>query len=141
MVAPGAVRLGSRVVQLGCDTFVEIGPHPVLTAMAHTVVPDHGTWVSSLRRQRDDHHHILHSLATLYTAGTPIDWTTHHTHHPHHRPPAHLPLPRQHHWCGRAAGLPGRGHRGILCSAGVSARPRRRHVRGPDRRRYRGLPR
>lgn len=60
----------------GIDAFVEIGPHPVLTALGRVCLPDESlTWAPSLRRQHLDSNQILAGLATLFTAGANIDWT------------------------------------------------------------------
>jgi acyl transferase domain-containing protein/NADPH:quinone reductase-like Zn-dependent oxidoreductase/SAM-dependent methyltransferase/nucleoside-diphosphate-sugar epimerase/acyl carrier protein len=63
------------LLRAGCDTFVEIGPHPVLLGMGQACVADgHATWAPSLRRNRPDWQQLLESLAALYVAGTDIDW-------------------------------------------------------------------
>ena len=59
----------------GVDTFVEIGPHSTLLALAMTVSPDRScTWLPSLRRGADDWETIAQSLARLYENGTNVDW-------------------------------------------------------------------
>lgn len=62
---------------LGCDTFLEIGPHPVLGAMGAACLPTgYGTWLPSLRRGRDEWPQILDTLAALYVAGATVDWAS-----------------------------------------------------------------
>ena len=59
----------------GCDVFLEIGPHPTLTALGQLCVPDHaGRWLASLKRGCDDHATLLNALGELYVAGAEIDW-------------------------------------------------------------------
>ena len=61
--------------QLGYRTFVEVGPHPVLTGMARQCVEDTDvTWVSTLRRGRNEWSELLAALAALYVRGAEIDW-------------------------------------------------------------------
>ena len=75
--APVQFSAGLSVLQeQGIDTFVEIGPHPVLVGMGQACIADESTrWVPSLRRQRDDQAQLLSGLASLYVAGADIDWT------------------------------------------------------------------
>lgn len=62
--------------RLGVDVVVEIGPHPVLTAMAQECWPRGSvTWASSLRRDRDDLQHLTDALAALSVAGVDVDWS------------------------------------------------------------------
>jgi acyl transferase domain-containing protein len=62
--------------ELGCDAFLEIGPAPVLLGMGRACLTESSTlWLPSLRRGRDDLNEMLGSVAGLYTAGTPVDWT------------------------------------------------------------------
>ena len=69
--APGVEHL----VQLGCDVFVEIGPHPTLVGMAQAALrADGALWLPSLRKGRDDTEQLLESLAQLSTHGVAIDW-------------------------------------------------------------------
>jgi len=65
----------ATLARMGCDVFLEIGPHPVLTAMGQACLPDHvATWLGSLRRGQDDHATMLNALAGLYVAGAEVDW-------------------------------------------------------------------
>ena len=60
--------------ELGCDVFLEIGPHPVLCASGRRCLPDgQGTWLPSLRKGRDDWHQMLASLGGLYVKGALLD--------------------------------------------------------------------
>jgi len=69
-------RAIATLVELGYDTFVEIGPHPTLLGMARQCSNDsaHG-WLPSLRRGSDDWSQILDSLAKLYVRGVNVDWS------------------------------------------------------------------
>jgi SAM-dependent methyltransferase len=59
----------------GRTTFVEIGPHPTLLGLGQRCWPDDSaTWVPSMRRGADETEEILAGLATLYEAGSQIDW-------------------------------------------------------------------
>ncbi|MCA9717194.1 MAG: alpha/beta fold hydrolase [Myxococcales bacterium] len=61
--------------QLGCTTFVELGPHPVLLAMGTECVPLlDGTWLPTLRRGRQDAEIALQSLARLHVQGVEVDF-------------------------------------------------------------------
>ncbi|MEV7094005.1 type I polyketide synthase [Amycolatopsis sp. NPDC051045] len=67
-----AVRFADGVralVDAGATTFLELGPDAVLTPMV-----TEGTVVPALRRDRGEERAILTALATLHTAGVPIDW-------------------------------------------------------------------
>lgn len=60
---------------LGCNVFIEIGPHPTLIEMGQRCLPDDaGAWLPSLRKSHDDWSQILSSLASLYTRGVEVDW-------------------------------------------------------------------
>ena len=62
------------MVEAGIDTFIEIGPHPVLTAMGQTAMPDtDAVWVSSLRRDTDARQTVLQAVATTWSHGLPVD--------------------------------------------------------------------
>ncbi|MEV5953338.1 SDR family NAD(P)-dependent oxidoreductase [Streptomyces sp. NPDC051987] len=93
------VRFGpalGRLLADGCDTFVEIAPHPVLARPVADHLDESGLTealvVSSLRRDEDEPRSLLTALGTLYTAGVPVDWSALHP-----GPARHTPLPR-HGW-------------------------------------------
>jgi acyl transferase domain-containing protein/acyl carrier protein len=73
------VRFGTGVrtmVDAGCNVFVELGPHPALLSMASAAAGAEGQlWLPSLRRGRVDWDVLLESLAQLYVAGAPVDWS------------------------------------------------------------------
>ncbi|MEO8057469.1 MAG: SDR family NAD(P)-dependent oxidoreductase [Burkholderiales bacterium] len=59
----------------GYRSFVEVGPHPTLIALAQRTLPEAGTsFCTSLRRGKDDWQELSHSLASLYVQGAAIDW-------------------------------------------------------------------
>ncbi len=72
------VRFAAAIETLrarGVELFLEIGPHPTLSAMGQRCLPDGaGVWLPSLRRGRDDWQQMLHSLGSLYVHGAVIDW-------------------------------------------------------------------
>ncbi|MEM1290506.1 MAG: SDR family NAD(P)-dependent oxidoreductase [Cyanobacteria bacterium P01_H01_bin.162] len=56
------------------DTFIEIGPKPVMSAMGQTCLPEvKALWLPSLRPDAD-WQTLLTSLGKLYMSGAPIDW-------------------------------------------------------------------
>lgn len=71
------VRFADGLAELtrqGFDTFLEIGPHPTLTALAQSVLPDEARVIHSLRRDENDWTEMTAALARLYVAGARIDW-------------------------------------------------------------------
>ncbi|MYX14680.1 SDR family NAD(P)-dependent oxidoreductase [Streptomyces sp. SID8374] len=65
----------------GVDTFLELGPDPVLSAMGRDCVTDTTpgaatgpAFVSALRRGHDEPRQLLSALAVAYTRGTAPDW-------------------------------------------------------------------
>jgi acyl transferase domain-containing protein/SAM-dependent methyltransferase/acyl carrier protein len=61
--------------QQGYRTFLEVGPHPTLIALAQQCTRDEAAlFLPSLRRDKDDRTEILQSVAKLYVHGAPIDW-------------------------------------------------------------------
>ncbi|XP_035707663.1 mycocerosic acid synthase-like polyketide synthase [Folsomia candida] len=65
----------------GLAMFLEIGPHPVLSALILTNLDEVSTEISavpSLRRKADDWETMLSSLGRLYTHGIPINWKNFH---------------------------------------------------------------
>ncbi|MGW4502899.1 SDR family NAD(P)-dependent oxidoreductase, partial [Micromonospora sp. NPDC004336] len=73
-----AVRFADGVTALkaaGVDTFLEVGPQSVLTAMAADVLPDDAALaVAAQRRDRPEAHALLHALAELHAHGVPVSW-------------------------------------------------------------------
>ncbi len=60
---------------LGVDTFVEIGPAPVLMGMGRACLPDvEARWLPSLRQGRSEWGQLLESAGGLYVAGSALDW-------------------------------------------------------------------
>ncbi len=72
------VRFGEGLAWLrseGYRHFLEVGPHPTLTALAQRSVPEADShFATSLRRGKDDWQELMHSLAALYVRGAAIDW-------------------------------------------------------------------
>jgi acyl transferase domain-containing protein/surfactin synthase thioesterase subunit/acyl carrier protein len=79
-----AVRFGDGVLalaELGCRSFLEIGPHPVLLPIAQACLGTRGrstTWVATLNRQKPDADSITEMLVALYLAGHNINWAAVH---------------------------------------------------------------
>jgi acyl transferase domain-containing protein/aryl carrier-like protein len=66
-----------RLIEIGCDTAVELSPHPVLASAVAECFQHRGravTVVPSLRRQEEERATLLQSLGVLQTLGYPIDW-------------------------------------------------------------------
>ena len=62
------------------DTFIEVGPKPVLLGMARQFVAD-GTWLPSMQpkmadAQGTEYYPLFNSLAQLHGAGYPVAWKT-----------------------------------------------------------------
>jgi acyl transferase domain-containing protein len=59
----------------GYRTFLEVGPHPTLIALAQRSLPEGDTlWLNSLRRGKSDWPELLGSLASLYARGAAVNW-------------------------------------------------------------------
>ncbi|MGE3809343.1 MAG: acyltransferase domain-containing protein, partial [Gemmataceae bacterium] len=59
----------------GCDLLLEIGPQPVLTALAQSCLSAHPLIaLPTLKRGVDDWSVLLDSLAQFYVAGAAVDW-------------------------------------------------------------------
>ena len=75
------VRFADGVAHLARqhDTFVEIGPRPVLTGMGREIVTDSKIrWVASLLPHVADDLQVRRALAELWTSGADVDWTALH---------------------------------------------------------------
>jgi acyl transferase domain-containing protein len=63
------------LADLGVRSFLEIGPHPTLCALARTVVLESGVlWLPSLRRGAAAWGQLLESVGAMYRAGYEFDW-------------------------------------------------------------------
>jgi acyl transferase domain-containing protein/surfactin synthase thioesterase subunit/acyl carrier protein len=99
------VRFGDGMLalaELGCRSFLEIGPHPVLLPMAQACLSARGksaTWIATLYRQKPEADSISDMLAALYLAGHDINWTAVHADASWRRIPLPTyPFQRQRHW-------------------------------------------
>jgi len=66
-----------RLVAEGCSAYLEIGPNPVLLAMARQHLAEQADarlWLPSLRRDRSAREQMLESLGALYVRGVDPDW-------------------------------------------------------------------
>jgi polyene macrolide polyketide synthase len=62
----------------GVTTYVEMGPHPVLSGMGAASLPEQAAgevvFLPSLRRQRDDWETLLSALCAVHARGGEVDW-------------------------------------------------------------------
>ena len=100
-----AVRFGDGMLalaELGCRSFLEIGPHPALLPMAQVCLGARGrsaAWIAALNRQKSDTELISDMLAALYLAGHNINWAAVHADASWRRIPLPTyPFQRQRHW-------------------------------------------
>jgi len=62
-----------RLREIGCDTFVELGPQSVLLGLGRTAV-DGGEWLATARRDDPSTRPLMAALARLWELGAPVDW-------------------------------------------------------------------
>ncbi|NEQ80604.1 MAG: acyltransferase domain-containing protein, partial [Moorea sp. SIO2I5] len=61
--------------QQGCETFLEIGPKPILLGMGRQCLPEEvGVWLPSLRPGVEEWQQMLSSLGQLYVQGAKVNW-------------------------------------------------------------------
>ncbi|WP_169332695.1 type I polyketide synthase [Nocardia araoensis] len=87
------------MAELGIDQFLEIGPHPTLSALGGRVLGDSARFIASLRRGRGDRETMMTALGNLYVGGVAVDWEQ--VHRPHDRrrvPGPTYPFQRQRYW-------------------------------------------
>ncbi|MEE8155552.1 MAG: SDR family NAD(P)-dependent oxidoreductase [Phycisphaerales bacterium] len=66
-----------RLSEAGIKVFLEIGPHPTLSALGQQTLANASSghvWLHSLRRNADDSCEMLRALGRLYLQGLPVDW-------------------------------------------------------------------
>lgn len=69
----------NRLIDDDYDLFLEIGPHPVLSASLSECLAARGrsgTTLPTLRRKEEERRVMLRSLATLYAHGRRVEWAT-----------------------------------------------------------------
>ena len=97
------VRFTSAVdglLELGCNIFLEIGPHPTLGGFVSACLAHRGrdgVVMPSLRRHEKEQADLMGAIARLYTSGYPIDWRTLYPSGRHVRLPGY-PWQRDTHW-------------------------------------------
>jgi acyl transferase domain-containing protein/NAD(P)-dependent dehydrogenase (short-subunit alcohol dehydrogenase family)/acyl carrier protein len=66
-----------HLASLGVDTFVELGPDAVLSAMGEDCVPDlpDVTFTATLRRDHPEQRQLLAAVGKAYAHGSTVDWT------------------------------------------------------------------
>tara|TARA_B110000971_G_scaffold48965_3_gene49083 strand:- start:3961 stop:11442 length:7482 start_codon:yes stop_codon:yes gene_type:complete len=65
-----------KSIDLGVDSFVEIGPAAILCAMGRkTEFKKEVTWIPSLRKAEDNNFAFTQSIASLFMSGSEIDWS------------------------------------------------------------------
>ena len=81
------------------DTFIEIGPKPILSAMGQACLPElDALWLPSLRPEAN-WQTLLTSLAQLYVSGAAIDWAGFDRSHSHRMVQLpNYPFQRQRYW-------------------------------------------
>lgn len=74
---PVRFAAGMAAVQaLGCGTYLEVGPKPILLGMGRQCVETtDALWLPSLRPPQEDWQALLTAVAQLYVHGAAIDWT------------------------------------------------------------------
>ena len=103
------VQFGTGVktmAQKGCNVFIEIGPHAVLTRFARETLPKEDVmWLSSLDRNKSNWHSLSEGVGQLYMKGENIEWSSFHrgAHHRIVRIPTY-PFQRERMWIDREAG-------------------------------------
>ncbi|WP_394839489.1 amino acid adenylation domain-containing protein [Pendulispora rubella] len=117
-----AVRFGHGVQSLyheGVRTFLELGPRAALCAMAQEALPhdEDLSFISTLRKGKDDVESFITALASLHTSGVALDWNAFFA----PLSPRRIPLPtyafqRDRFWLDDP-----KGHHGDVASAGLTS--------------------
>ena len=71
-----------ELISLGCEFFIEIGPHPTLNGMGKRclsarpeITPETIEWVATLQKNQVDSDALSETMALLYTNGMNLDWS------------------------------------------------------------------
>jgi acyl transferase domain-containing protein/acyl carrier protein/short-subunit dehydrogenase len=75
----------ATLTTLGCDTYMEVGPQPVLLGLAAGQLPEGTRCLASLHGHKGEWQQVLSTLGTLYAAGMPVDWTAFYHGYAQHR--------------------------------------------------------
>ncbi|GAB3690821.1 SDR family NAD(P)-dependent oxidoreductase [Saccharopolyspora tripterygii] len=74
-----SVRFADHVQSMaerGVNTFLELGPDGVLTAMAADSAPEDAVLVPAQRKDRDSEPALIEALARLHVSGADVDWSS-----------------------------------------------------------------
>lgn len=83
----------------GCNTFIEIGPHPVLTgSIMESAQANKVTVIPSLHRKENDTRTMLGAVGNLFTLGYPVDWENTHKQQGHFIHLPGYPWQKQSYW-------------------------------------------
>ena len=107
----------------GLRHFIEVGPHPVLAALAErNFEGDQVHCIGAMRRGRDEWAELMHALAEAYVQGAAIDWVEVGRPHGARRVPGlpTYPFERQRYWTDAGPKPPGTNSK---ASAETSAAP------------------
>src|SRR5262249_35285790 len=64
-------------IEAGCDTFLELGAHPVLAGPVRSCLAHHGREglvVGTLHRDQADQTAMMKAVAELHVGGVPVNW-------------------------------------------------------------------
>ncbi len=76
----------TTMAQLGCQIFLEIGPHPMLASFGRDTLPNAEIlWLSSLRRNESNWRSLSEAVGQLYMKGVNVDWLAFHRERPGQR--------------------------------------------------------
>ncbi|HEX6038731.1 non-ribosomal peptide synthetase [Longimicrobium sp.] len=136
------VRFAAAVEALaaaGCDTFVELSPHPALCRPVEETLrgrPGDARAVASLRRGEGERETMLAALGALYTRGAPVAWEALHPAGGRPVPFPRYPWQRERHWMQPAPRPRSGAAHPLLGAHTVLAEPAGAHVwdaeAGPD---------
>jgi len=102
----------ARLIEAGCDRFLELSPHPILASSLHQGLQQlgrDGVVLASLRHDQDEYAVLLGSLGALYSLGAPVAWSRLYPAAGRCRPLPAYPWQRERFWLDLAptAGAPG----------------------------------